>query len=124
VCEVVETINNQGRPLAQIAIGRIARGQPMHLTIIVPPMVTLDQAPQFAGSSEKQISIDLVWRRCLPGGCFAEASLSDDLLRRVRARTEPSQITFTDGAGHAVALPFLPRGLPQALDALAKEESS
>ena len=123
-CEVVETINSQGRPIAQIAMGRVARGQPMHLTILVPPSVTLDQAPQFAPSADKQVAADLVWRRCLPAGCLAEVSVSEDLLKRIRTRNELSQINFVDGASHAVALPFSPRGLTQALDALVKEDAS
>ena len=124
MCEVVETINSQGHPVAQIAIGRVARGQPMHLTTLVPPSVTLDQAPQFTASADKQLTADLVWRRCLPAGCLAEVSLSEDLLKRIHARAEPSQITFVDGAGHAIALPFSPRGLAQALDALGKEDAT
>jgi invasion protein IalB len=122
MCEVVQTLNNQGRPVAQIAIGRVARGQPMHLTILVPPSVTLDQVPQFTAAPDKPT--ELTWRRCLPAGCLAETALSDDLLKRMRARAEPSQINFADGAGHAAGLPFSPRGLSQALDALVKEDAS
>jgi hypothetical protein len=54
---------------------------------------------------------------------MAEGTVSDEALRRVRGWTEPARISFADGNGHIAALPFSPRGLPQALDALAKEDA-
>lgn len=67
--------------------------------------------------------MDLTWRRCLPGGCLADGAVSEDALRRVRGWTEPARVTFADGTGRIVALPFSPRGLTQALDALAKDDA-
>jgi invasion protein IalB len=123
-CEVVQTITSQDRTVAQIAIGRIAKGQPLHLTILVPPSVTFGAAPSLTSTREGEPAVvDLVWRRCLPGGCMAEGTVSDDALRRVRGWIEPARISFADGSGRTAALPFSPRGLPQALDALAKEDA-
>ena len=124
-CELTQTLANQGRPVAQIALGRVARGQPMHLTILVPISVTFGQQPQMQASGDPSSPLaDLIWRRCLPGGCVAETTLTDDALRRLRARAEPSQVVFQDGAGRSVALPFSPHGLPQGLDALGKEDGA
>lgn len=123
-CEIVQTIASQGRPVAQIAVGRAAHGQPLHLSILVPPSVSLGQPPQLLSGTERPPLAELAWRRCLPGGCFAETSLAEDAVHHIRARTEPAQIVFQDGAGHATALPFSPHGLPQALDALSREEGA
>ena len=124
VCEVSQVISAETRPVAQIAIGRPARGAPLHLTIAVPPSVTLIQPPRLGGLGKDGPALDLAWRRCLPGACYAEATLPDDVLRQLRTRTDATRIAFLDGAGKDAAIPLSPRGLPQALDALAKEDGS
>jgi invasion protein IalB len=66
--------------------------------------------------------LELSWRRCVPGGCFAETELKDDVLKRYRAQTANGKMQFKDAAGREVPLPFSFRGLPQALDGLAKAQ--
>ncbi len=123
VCEVVQGINSQDRTVAQLAIGRVAKGQPLHLTILVPPSVSFATAPALATARDGDPAVlALAWRRCLPGGCVADGTLTDETMRRVRAWTEPARVTFADAAGRTIVLPFSPQGLPQALDALAKED--
>ncbi len=123
VCEVVETISREDRPVAQIAIGHLGHAKPLHLTVLVPSNVTLGTAPALVGGREAEApAAELAWRRCIPAGCLAETTLSDDSARRVRGWTEPGRIQFLDGAGRAATLPFSATGLPQALDALAKED--
>jgi invasion protein IalB len=48
--------------------------------------------------------------------------MSDDLMRRLRARTEPGVVSFVDAAEREITIPLSFRGLPQALDGLAKEQ--
>jgi invasion protein IalB len=122
VCEVAQGINSQEHTVAQVAIGRVAKGQPLHLTILVPPSVTFADAPALVPPHDEPAVLTLTWRRCLPGGCMADGVLTDDVMRRVRGWTNPARITFADAAGRTIALPFSPAGLPQALDALAKED--
>ena len=64
---------------------------------------------------------DLAWRRCLPGGCFADIVLTPEALKTMRARTEPANLLFRDVGERDITLPFSMRGLTQALDAMAKE---
>ena len=122
VCEVAEMIQVQGQnaPIAQVAIGRMARGEPLRLTAAVPPAVTFPSAVRIVAEKEGR-ALDLEWRRCLPGGCFADVPVKDDLLKRWRGLTEPGRLTFKDASGREVSLPLSFRGLAQALDALAKE---
>ena len=54
-------------------------------------------------------------------GCFADVELTDELLKRLRTPVEAPRLGFMDAAGRDLALPFSLSGLPQALDALAKE---
>ena len=124
-CEAVQIVGNQqGQPVAQIALGHPARNEPMRLTVLVPPSVTLASEPKLVATAadKPEPAIDLAWRRCLPGGCIADAALRDEAMAQLRARKEPSRLLFQDGAGREGSLPFSPRGLAQALDALAKEE--
>ena len=123
MCEVVQIVTNQDRPIAQIAFGRVAKGQPIHLTILVPTNVTLTPAPALRTARESDAPVlELAWRRCLPAGCLAESTMTEDVMRRTRTGAEAARITFADGAGRLVSLPFSPSGLGQALDALGKED--
>lgn len=126
VCEVVQGVQRDDKPVAQIALGRPAKGGALQLTVLVPPNVAFGPAPVLLPGREGEAPAlaDLTWRRCLPGGCIADAALSDDVLRRLRGWTDTGRIAFLDGAGRTAVLPFSPRGLPQALDALAKEEGN
>lgn len=122
-CEAGQTLFDKGQPAAQTAIGRAHAGEQMRLTIMVPVNVTFATQPRFVGAENETGTppIELIWRRCIPNGCFADAPLAEDQLRRLRARTENGRILYQDSVGREVALPFGPRGLGQALDALAKE---
>ena len=122
ICEVVQSISSQEHTVAQVAIGRVAKGQPLHLTILVPPSVSFTAAPTLLPAHDGEPAVvALAWRRCLPGGCMAEGILTDEMMRRVRGWTDPARITFADASGRTIALPFSPAGLPQAFDALEKE---
>ncbi|HRI90508.1 MAG TPA: invasion associated locus B family protein [Accumulibacter sp.] len=123
VCEIAQAIQVQGQqgPVAQLAIGRVQKSDPLKLTIVLPNNVTLTAAPKIAAEDKDGQLVDAVWQRCVPGGCFADVALRDDMLRRLRARIEPGRIEFRDAAGQQLRLPFSNRGLAQALDALAKE---
>ncbi len=123
MCEIGQGITNQDRPVAQIALGRVAKGQPMLLTIFVPPNVSFAAAPGLMMAKEGEPPVlELVWRRCLPAGCMANAVVTEDVLRRLRGWAEAGRVVFADGVGRAVVLPFSVKGLGAALDALVKEE--
>lgn len=122
ICEAAEVIQVQGQanPIAQVAIGRMSPGDPLRVTVAVPPAVTFPSNVRIT-ETKNGAPLTLEWRRCLPGGCFADAPMRDDTLSRWRGLTEAGQLTFKDAAGHDVTLPISFRGLAQALDALAKE---
>lgn len=124
-CEIVQGVQRDDKPVAQIALGRPGKAAPLQLTVLVPANVTFGPAPVLLPGKEGEgpALAELTWRRCLAVGCLADAALSDDAQRRLRAWTDPGRVAFLDGAGRTAVMPFSPRGLPQALDALAKEDT-
>jgi invasion protein IalB len=122
VCEVAQIIQMQGGqgPVAQIAIGRVAASDPLRLTLVLPPNVSFPSSPRMAVDDKDTRPADLTWRRCLPGGCFADVEFKDDLAQHWRSQSAQGAIKFKDSGGRDIALPFSFRGFSQALDALAK----
>ena len=126
LCEVSQTLTAKGQngPVARIAIGRLNPTEPLRFTIVMPVNITPAITPRLLIGDKPTAAVSLAWQRCLSGGCFAAAMLEDAAVKQVRATTDQSRITFHDGADHDASLPMSPRGLPQALDALAKEDSA
>ena len=121
VCELVQSMVLQGQqqPVAQVALGYDKND--LRLTLVVPPAVAFSRGPALGIAGATAPNFDLVWRRCLPNGCFADAQVGPELLKLLRSRTEPLQIVFKDAGDRDTTLPFSMRGLLPALDALAKE---
>ncbi len=123
ICEVAQVLQAQGQqaPIAQVALGRVANGEPVRVTAVMPVSVSFPSSVQITMGEKDAKPVELPWRRCLPTGCFAEAAPGDDVLKQWRKASEPGRILFKDAAGRDLALPLSARGLDQALDALAKE---
>lgn len=123
VCEIVQTLEQQGQrgPIALVAIGRPVKSEPIKLVIQVPPNLALgDKVSVRVVVAEKDEAV-AVFQRCLPGGCFAEASLSDDIFKRWRGFSEAGQMRYLDAGKREVTLPLSFRGFPAAAEALLRE---
>ena len=123
-CEIVQSINAQGQVVAQFALGRAEAGQPIRLTLAVPPNLALDTPPRLvpnATVTDGRGVVDLVWRRCFPTICLADTAPSEALLQQFRRQNEAAQMRFVSGDGRENALPLSLRGIAAALDALARE---
>jgi invasion protein IalB len=123
VCEVAQQIRGQDQqnPVAELAIGRLKKADSLRLTVVLPVNVTFSSPLSFSADGKVLEPLDLGWRKCLPGGCIADALLKDDVLRRWKTQTSAGRITWTDAAGHDLAIGLSFRGLTQALDALSRE---
>ena len=123
VCEAGQTIQAQGQaaPIAQIGIGRLAAGEPLRITIMLPPNIALPSNVRVVADEKDESGIELAWRRCLPGGCVADAKLEPETIKFWRGRSAAGKLSFKDASGRALTIPFSFRGLAQSLDALAKE---
>ena len=126
VCEAAQTIQVQGQtgPIAQIGIGRLSAGEPLRMTVVLPPNITLPSNVHVVTDEKDDAGIELTWRRCLPGGCVAEAKLEPETIKTWRGRGAAGKLSYKDATGRAIAIPFSYRGLAQSLDALAKETRS
>jgi len=124
VCEVAQMMQAQGQqtPIAQIALGRLSVGEPMRITAVMPVSVSFPSSVQITLGDKDAKPVELVWKRCVPAGCFAEAVPGDDVLRQWRKAGEAGRIVFKDAAGRDLALPLSARGLEPALEALAREK--
>lgn len=120
-CEVVQSMVVQGQqqPVAQVAIGNDKNE--LRLTMLVPPAISLTRAPSLGIAGVTTPHFDLTWRRCVPQGCFADVQVGPDLLKTLRSRNDPMQISFKDAGDRDINLPLSMRGLVPSLDALAKE---
>jgi invasion protein IalB len=125
VCEVAQLIHaqDQQNPVAQVAIGRLKKTDPLHLTIVLPVNITLPTPPSLSLNGKDVDGLNFVWLKCLPGGCYANALLTDDVVRRWKDEKDARRITWNDGSGResAVALSF--NGLGSAIDALYRASS-
>lgn len=125
LCEIVQTlVTNQGQrtPIALIAIGRPARNEPYKLVVQLAPNVALGpNAGVRIALGEKDEGVLAPYQRCIPGGCFAEVNMTDELMKRWRAFSESGQLRYQDAANRPVSLPFSLRGFPAAADALGRE---
>lgn len=124
LCEVAQLLQpqNQTTPIAQVAFGRFDATNAVHVVAVLPVNVVFPSTARIGVDEKDQRPVELAWRRCLPGGCFAEAVASDEALNRWRAASEPGRLMFKDAANRdiTISLPF--RGLGQALDAMPKPQ--
>jgi invasion protein IalB len=124
-CEVEQGVVPQGQqnPIAQIGVGRLSPKDEMRLTVVLPTDITFRYAPRVT-AQDKDPGVELMWERCVPGGCIADAVLKDDILRIWHAiAADTGRVLFTNAAGQKVAVEFSFRGFGQAMDAFAKERS-
>jgi invasion protein IalB len=124
VCEVAQQfrVQDQQNPVAELAIGRMKKADPLRLTVVLPVNVTFASPPSFSVDTGGPEPLDLGWRKCLPLGCFADAPMKNEVLRHWRSQAGTERITWTDAAGKDLALGLSFRGLSQALVALDKEQ--
>ena len=88
---------------------------------MLPPNVTLPASPKLFVDGKDAASVDLAWVRCLSGGCFATADVSDELLRKLKSSATPGRIECHDAANREVKPPVSFRGFDEVFDALGKE---
>lgn len=122
-CELHQTLQDQrGQPVAQFAVGRAARNQPMRLVILIPVNVTTT-APLRLNLDDGGTPLPVTLRACGPRGCVADAELNAAAITRIRGREAPGRLEYRDAANAELNLPFSPRGFGQALDAFNRESN-
>ena len=122
VCEVVQTMQMQGRqePVAQVALGKGPDVADLHVVIALPVDIAFPSTVLAASSDRDPHPLELAWKRCIPGACFADAIVPADTLTGCRTATASGRVEYKDASNRALRLPLSFRGLAPALDALAK----
>jgi invasion protein IalB len=118
-CEVAQTLVLQGqqRPIAMVAFGREKKGDPMRIVVQVPTNITFNGGVR-ALTADGSILAAMVYRRCFPTGCFADAPLNGTAISKLKTQTSPGSIKFKDGTEREISLPLSLKGLGSAIDAL------
>jgi invasion protein IalB len=120
LCEVSVTVtaSGQNQPLAELAIGRAKKGDPLRLTLVLPVNVSFPSTPKV--QTEGDDPLEFAWTRCVPQGCFADVTFGGEAQRAWReAKTAKVESKAASGQGFSFNVSL--RGLPQALDALVRE---
>ena len=88
------------------------------MTIVLPVNIALSTPPRLSLNGKDVDGLTFVWLKCLPGGCYASALLTDDVLRHWKDETDAQRLVWTDGMGRELAVGLSFSGLGAALDAL------
>ena len=122
-CELALIVQKPGEASAQgqVAVGRVTPNEPLKVTAVLPPNIAFKVLPRLVADGKDAFSVELAWTRCISGACFSDAILPEDVVVKLRSRTEAGRIEYRDGADRDAVLPVSFRGLGQALEALARE---
>lgn len=126
LCEVSQSLMIEGGqgPIAQLAIGRRAEGQPLLLTTALPNNVAFPSLVRLLVQQNDSQPLELAWTRCIPGVCIAQLELDELALERLTGRNSGGQLSFKDANAADILLPISLRGLAQAIDALSLSSSN
>jgi invasion protein IalB len=120
VCEIALTVTaaGQNQPLAELAIGRTKKSDPLRLTLVLPVNVSFPSTPKILVEGDD--ALDCTWKQCVPAGCFADAPFNAEAQRAWR-EAKSAKVESKAAGGQAFSFNVSLRGLPQALDALVRE---
>ena len=121
-CDIAQVTEVQGKnlPLSRVAISRTVKGQPFRLVVQVPVNVSL-RAEVRVQVNQSDPGLAAPFDRCMPGGCFAEFELKEDVIRKFLGATAAGKITFKTANEQTATIPISFKGFAQAFDALVKQ---
>ena len=123
ICELGQAYQRQGEsgPQAQLALGRISPSEPVRFTVLLPINVALQSAPKVTLEGTSGQTLSLAWIRCLATGCFANATVGDEALKKLSQQKDPGRLEYRDGADRETLVPISFRGFTEALEAFQRE---
>jgi invasion protein IalB len=122
VCDMAQVTQAQGSsaPFSRVAVAQPVKGQVVKLIVQLPVNASFAANVRIQ-TGDADPGVAAPFARCIPGGCFADFDLKDDVLKKFRASSAAGKLTFADAGGHDVAVPISFNGFAQAFDALARE---
>jgi Invasion protein B, involved in pathogenesis len=119
-CDLAQSTQTQDQVVSLIVIGRASKTEPLRIVFQVPITVWLPDGVSLATDKGAKI-VSASFKRCLGGGCFADAEITDDILAKLRGEVEKGKLLFTDAAQKEVALPVSFKGFAAAYDAMVRQ---
>jgi invasion protein IalB len=121
VCQVSQAIVVASRgTVAQLTFTKPAGKAATTVTALLPPNVSfIANARLVAGANDANLA-NLIWRKCLPGSCVADAEVSDDPIRQWREQAPAGKLVYVNASEQIVTMGISFKGLAQALDEYAK----
>jgi invasion protein IalB len=110
----------QTTQVTQVMIARRSKRDQIRLVIQVQPNVLIGAQVKFV-YDDKLPGLVLPFSRCFPTACFASGPFPDDVAKKLRSRTLPGRIEFTDGGERKVTVPVSFKGFATAFDVWLKE---
>jgi len=122
LCEILQDIGAgaQQGSVAALAIGRAKPAAPLTITLRVRGASFPSSVKIGLGDKDPQPQ-KLAWTRCIPGGCYANGTIGNDVLKRWQDNKSMARLEFVNGVGQTIQADISLRGFSQALSALEKE---
>ncbi|MCM5555294.1 invasion associated locus B family protein [Pleomorphomonas sp. NRK KF1] len=128
-CEIVQTIVADGgaAPVARLAFGyQTLAADQMMVTAVLPVNVSLPGRVGVFGTAKTGADagpgLALSFRRCVPGGCFAQADAEASLVAAAK-KEKTGALRFIDAQGRTVAITLSWTGFAAALAALEGQKA-
>lgn len=117
-CEAATVLSTaDNRPAAQLIIGRLNNQGPALLLAHVGALNV--HLPAQLRLLLGGVTMELVYQRCTPQGCFATVELDGATITRMRGEPAGGRMMFQDAARREVSLNLSLRGFAQAQAALS-----
>jgi invasion protein IalB len=118
-CEVAQTIQDgRGQVLALVTARRATPTAPITFTAQVGINTTVAEPARLV--IEDQAVLSLVFRRCMPRGCFAEAQLPEGEASSLVRRNDAAKLEYRASDESLISIPVSLRGLTPSLEALSR----
>jgi invasion protein IalB len=119
-CDLAQSTQVQGQAVSLIVIARANKTEPLRIAFEVPINVWLPAGVRLAAGKDSDL-VSATFKRCLGAGCFADAELKDDVVKKLRGESENGKLLFKDAAQKDVALPVSFKGFTVAFDSIFKQ---
>jgi invasion protein IalB len=119
-CDLTQSTQMQGQAISLIVIARMSKSEPLRIVFEVPINVWLPAGVRLASGKDSDF-VSAAFKRCLGTGCFADAELKDDVVKKLRSESENGKLLFKDAVQKDVALPVSFKGFAVAFDSIFKQ---
>jgi len=120
-CGLVQSqkIGSQSLSVSQIGIGRIAKDDPLKISVEIGPDVWVPTGVKLTTGGNVPI-LAAIFKWCVSTRCLADAVVSDANIETLRSQKVSGKLAYKTASQEDVSIPVSFNGLGEALDALQK----